>query len=135
MSTDSFWTDNDLGRLITELLREAAAGDDAHHFGASFVTAYQVAILIKARHPDVFESFGHPIGGTGSGDPIGFAQYLAGQLSQRIDSGQMNDIEGRFLSYDNVQRLEFDDAGDTVAAAIGNPRVSMFRYRYAGCAG
>ena len=134
MSTDSFWTDNDLGHLITELLREAASVDD-HHFGASFVTAYQLAILIKANCQTVFESFGHPIGGRDSGDNVGFAQYLAGQLSRRIDSGQIDSIEGRFLSYDNVQRLEFDDGGDTVVAAIGNPRVSMFRYREPGCAG
>ena len=134
MSTDSFWTDNDLGRLITERLREAAAGDDDHHFGVPFMTAYQLAILIKARQPTVFESFDHPIGGTGSDDHIGFAQYLARQLSQRIDSGQIDNIEGRFLSYENVQRLEFDDAGDTVVASTGNPHVSMFRYHDPGCA-
>ena len=135
MSTDSLWTDNDLGHLITEILREAAVRDDAHHFGASFMTAYQLAILIKARHPEVFESFGRPLGGRGSGDHVGFAQRLGGQLSRRINSGQIDNIEGRFLSYDNVQRLEFDDDGDTVVASTGNPHVSMFRYREPGCAG
>ena len=132
MSTDSFWTDNNLGHLIAELLREAASGDDDHHFGAPFFTAYQLAILLKARHPAVFESFGRPVGGRGSGDHVGFAQRLAGQLSRRIGSGQIANIEGRFLSYENVQRLEFNDIGDTVVASTDNPRVSMFRYREPG---
>lgn len=127
-------TSNDLGHLITEILREAASVDD-HHFGAPFMTAYQLAILIKARHPDVFESFGRPIGGRGSGDHVGFAQRLARHLSQRIKSRQVDNIEGRFLSYENVQRLEFDDAGDTVVASTGNLHVSMFRYRDPDSAG
>ena len=135
MSTDSFWTDNDLGGLITELLREAASGYGDHHFGAPFFTAYQLAICFKARHPAVFESFGHPVGGTGAGDRVGFARYLARQLSQGIDSGQIADIEGRFLSYAKVRCLEFNDADDTVVASTGNPRVSMFRYRDPDCPG
>ena len=58
MSTDSFWTENRLGQLITDILRDAASGESEHHFGPSFVTAYQLAILVKAQCPRVFQRFG-----------------------------------------------------------------------------
>ena len=129
MSTESFWADNDLGRRVTDILSANASSEDDHHFGASFVTAYQLAILLKARYPAVFERFGHPLGGRGADDHVGFAQYIAGQLSQRIRSGEIAFVEGRFLSYEQVQHLEFDDAGLPIIAASNRPRVSMFRYR------
>ena len=129
MSTDNFWVENDLGRRITEILSANASSEDDHHFGASFVTAYQLAILLKASCPAVFGRFGHPLGGRGAGDNVGFARYLANELSRRIRSGEIANIEGRFLSYEHVQHLKFDDAGDPIVAAVENPRVSMFRYR------
>ena len=129
MSSDSFWVDNDLGRKITDILAAIASSEDDHHFGTSFATAYQLAILLKANCPDVFERFGRPVGGRGAGDNVGFARYLARELSQRIRSGEITRIEGRFLSYDRVGRLEFDDAGVKVIASSNRPRVSMFRCR------
>lgn len=133
MSNENFWAENDLGLRITDILSHNASSEDGHHFGASFVTAYQLAILLKASCPAVFERFGHPVGGRGAGDHVGFAQYIAGQLSQRIRSGEITHIQGRFLSYEHVQQLEFDDAGDPIIAALNNPRVSMFRYREPCC--
>ena len=65
MSTENFWADNDLERKITDILSANARRETEHHFGASFVTAYQLAILLKARCPAVFERFGHPLGGQG----------------------------------------------------------------------
>ena len=129
MSTDNFWVDNDLGQRITDILSANASSEDDHHFGASFVTAYQLAILLKATCPAVFERFGHPVGGRSANDHVSYAQYLAGQLSRRIRSGEIANIEGRFLSYEHVQHVEFDDAGDRIVAAVNRPRVSMFRYR------
>ena len=129
MCTDSFWVDNDLGRRITDILSGNASGEDEHHFGASFVTAYQLAILLKASCPVVFETFGHPVGGRGTGEHVSFAQCIAGQLSRRIRNGEIANIEGRFLSYEHVQHLKFDDAGDPIVATVENRRVSMFRYR------
>ena len=128
MSNASFWADNDLERRIIDILSPDAHRDTEHHFGPSFVTAYQLAILLKARYPAVFDRFGRPLGGRGSGDHVGFAQYIARQLSQRIRSGEIADIEGRFLSYEHVRHLEFDDAGDPVIASSNGTRVSMFRY-------
>ena len=61
MSNSSFWADNDLGRRITDILYANARRDTEHHFGPSFVTAYQLAILLKARYAAVFERFGRPL--------------------------------------------------------------------------
>ena len=130
MSTDSFWTENDLGRIVNDILSDAASGESAHHFGPSFMTAYQLAIRVKRLCPRVFQRFGRPLGGQGAGDRVGFAQYIARQLSRRIGSGEIVNLEGRFLSYNSVKRLEFEDAGDTIVVASNNPRVSMFRYRH-----
>ena len=129
MCTESFWADNDLERRITDILSTNARRETEHHFGPSFVTAYQLAILLKAGCPAVFERFGHPVGGRGAGDHVGFAQYIARQLSQRIRSGEITSIEGRFLSYEHVRQLEFDDAGVPVIASSNGTRVSMFRCR------
>ncbi len=129
MCTETFWADNDLERRITEILSANDLRETEHHFGPSFVTAYQLAILLKAGCPAVFWRFGHPVGGRGADDHVGFAQYIARQLSQRIRSGEITDIEGRFLSYEHVRHLEFDDAGDPVIASSNGTRVSMFRYR------
>ena len=129
MSNETFWAENDLGQRITNILSTNARLETEHHFGAYFVTAYQLAILLKARYPVVFERFGHPVGGMGAGDNVGFARYLARELSQRIRLGEITNIVGRFLSYEYVRRLEFDDAGDPIIAASNSPRVSMFRYR------
>ena len=125
MGNDSFWEENDLGRKITDILAANATRETYHHFGVSFVTAYQLAIHLKARCPTVFESFGHPVGGMGAGDSVGSARYLVGQLSQRIRSGEFTNIQGRFLSSENVRRLEFDDAGDTVIAPSIGSRVHV----------
>ena len=100
LRNDSFWADNDLSRKITDILAAIASSEDDHHFGTSFATAYQLAILLKANCPDAFERFGRPVGGRGSGEHLGFASYLARQMSQRIKSGEITRIEGRFLSYE-----------------------------------
>ena len=129
MSNETFWAENDLGQRITDILSDNARHETEHHFGAYFVTAYQLAILLKARYPAIFERFDHPVGGRGAGDNVGFARYLARELSQRIRLGEITNIEGRFLSYEHVRRLEFDDEGDPIIAASNRPSVSMFRYR------
>ena len=132
MSTDSFWTENRLGQLITDILSDAASGESEHHFGPSFVTAYQLAILVKAQCPRVFQRFGHPVGGQGAGDHLGFAGYIARQLSQRTRNGDLPNVEGRFLSYRHVRHLELNDGGVPVIASTGEPHVSMFRYHEPG---
>ena len=130
MTTGTFWDDHHLQEKITEVLAEITYNDPEHHFGRPFLTAYQLAILIKERFPDTFRRFGHPIGGRGSGVSYSFTSYLAGQLSQKIRDGAVANIEGGFLSNQKLQEIEFTDAGERVFSSLTDTQfdLSMFRY-------
>ncbi len=117
MSSGTFWEDNDLGRKIVEVLAEVTYQNPDHHLGRPFLTAYQLAILFKRRFPEDSNHLGHPVGGAGSGLPYSLASYLAGQLSRKIGSGEVTNIEGGFLSNRQLLRIEFDDDGETITSS------------------
>ena len=131
MSTDNFWQDNGLEEKIVNLLAGVTYFEPEHHFGRPCVTAYQLAILLKEKFPNVFNDFGHPIGGKGSGVQFSFTSYIARQLSVRIKSGEITNVEGRFLSNLRLARIEFDDEGETVTSSVTDSQydLSMFRFR------
>ena len=66
MTTGSFWEENELEQKVVEVLF-GVNYDRSHHFGRPFLTAYQLAILVKARFPDTFRLLGHPLG---EGEPV-----------------------------------------------------------------
>ena len=103
----------------------------AHHLGRPFLTAYQLAILLKKHHPGDFERIGHEVGGRGSNLSYSLSGCLAGQLSRRIKSGEITDIEGGFLSNCRLKLVQFDDYGETVTSSMtgGTCDLSMFRLR------
>jgi hypothetical protein len=58
------------------------------------------------------------------------AQYLAGQLSQRINEGHIPNIEGAFLWRKHIRDLDFDNQGTLVRSSVtGAFDLSMFRLR------
>ena len=130
MSSGTFWEDNDLGRKIVEVLAEVTYQNPDHHLGRPFLTAYQLAILFKRRFPEDSDHLGHPVGGAGSGLQYSLASYLAGQLSRKIRSGEVTNIEGGFLSNRQLLRIEFDDDGETITSSSTSTQydLSMFRY-------
>lgn len=132
MSTVSFWEDNRLEEKIVQMLAEITYYEPSHHLGRPFLTAYQLAILVKERFPDTFEGFGHPIGGKGSGDHYSFTSYLAGQLSQRIASGQVSNIEGGFLSNRNLREIEFSNGGESILSPLTGSQYDLSMFRYVG---
>ncbi len=132
MTTENFWGNNHLGQKIVEVLADVTyTSNPDHHFGRPFVTAYQLAIIFKERFPEKFSRFGHPIGGKDSGVQFSFTSYLAGQMSQKIKSGEISGIEGGFLSNQGLRRIDFDDDGDTVTSSLTGSGydLSMFRLR------
>ena len=96
MASTSFWDRHSMEDKVVQVLSGITYHDPNHHFGHPFLTAYQLAILIKERFPDTFLSFGHPIGGKDSGVSYSFTSYLAGQLSERIRDGTITNVEGGF---------------------------------------
>jgi hypothetical protein len=54
---------------------------------------------VDRRWPAVRAALGNlPVGGTGIGTRNSLAQYLAGELSRRIKSGDVTTVEGAFLT-------------------------------------
>ncbi len=132
MTSGNFWNDNDLEEKIVEVLSETNYYQPDHHFGRPFLTAYQLAILVKAKHPQTFASFGHPIGGKDSGVQFSFTSYLAGQLSQKIRDGEIANIEGSFLSNRQLMGIEFNDAGNPVVSSLTGSQYDLSMFRYVG---
>ena len=129
MTTGSVWEENELERKVVEVLSGVTC-DSSHHFGRPFLTAYQLAILVKDRFPDTFSLLGYPLGGRGAGVRYSFTSYLARQLSQKIKDRAITNIEGRFLSNVQLLDIEFNDDGESVVSSLTDSQddLSMFRY-------
>ena len=129
MSEDSIWQECDLGPKVADLLASVEYAKPDHHLGRPFLTAYQLAILLKKHYPDAFERIGHEVGGKGSNLSYSLSGYLAGQLSRRIKSRDITDIEGGFLSNCRLKLVQFDDYGETVTSSMtgGQYDLSLFR--------
>jgi len=124
----SDWTDFGLRDVVVTILRDHA-GSRLHHMGGSFLSAYQIALEIKARHEELFDRLKMPIGGLDTGERPSLAGYLARQLSESIKAGDP-EIEGGFLSNLHLKALECGDGKETVTSSLtGTDRgVSLFRF-------
>lgn len=97
-----------------------------------FLTAYQIAIEFNRRFKDEADEIGFQVGGKDIGERNSLAQYLAGQLSQRIVSGELEDIEVAFISNDNLSEISFTNYCEPliVSSLTSTPYpLSMFRLR------
>jgi hypothetical protein len=123
---------------VQEKVREALGtvtivNESGHHFGRPYMTAYQLAIKVDRAHPEIAKELKAQVGGTGKGYSL--AQYLAHQLSQRIKTGGDDyEIEGAFLSNDNVRKLTYTGSdGELFDSSLTGTGfdISMFRLRHA----
>ena len=96
-----------------------------HHLGRPFLTAYQLAIEYDRRFPELRAQLGLTIGGSGSGEHQSLPQWLARNLSQRIRRGEIEDIEGGFLSDLHRAGISFNSRGRIVQSSVGD--ISIFR--------
>jgi hypothetical protein len=120
------WRDLQLEDCVTEILCEFHF-DEKHHFGRPFASSYQIAIAFAGRFPDLFEQIGLPLGGPGVGKHYSLTQYLAGELSRRIKSGEIKHIEGAWFSTLRLHRFEFDLQDDVLNVPTPQEVISMFR--------
>ena len=116
---------------VSEILRSVQYYKKDHHFGRPFLTAYQNAIEFANRYPEDFRQISLKIGGRRSGERTSLAQYIAGELSRRILSGELKDTEGGFISNRHLKTITFDHDGKTVESSLtgGAYDLSMFRLR------
>ena len=77
------------------------------------------------QEEDLCEKLGMSLGGRESGEGESLPRYLANQLSGRIHSEEITDIEGAFLSVKSIRHLAFTH---DVVAAPSEP-FSLFRLK------
>ena len=118
----SMWNNHSLDTKVREIL-DVPTHPPNHHFGRPFLTSYQIAIAFAEQYPDDFREIDKEIGGQGTGQHHSLAQYFARELSQRISDERLLGIEGRFLSLQDVESIQY--RSDVVSSPI--PTLSMFR--------
>ena len=64
----SIWADQDVEGCVRAVLEDVPLVNDVHHFGRPYVTAYQLAIQLDQRFPNVSDALGQPLGGAGVGE-------------------------------------------------------------------
>jgi hypothetical protein len=121
------WAQYNIYAKLRDIL---AAVSYEHHFGGRpFVTAYQLAIEFDKQYPTIVAALNLPIGGEGTGRHNSLSQYLAHQLSIRIKSGTITDIQGGFLGNLNLNSITFNGPSGVITSSLtgsGYP-VSIFR--------
>ena len=126
----SIWQEHDVQGRIVEVLSDVP--DDGHHFGRPFMTAYQLAIEVDRRHPELATALNVTVGGAGTGVRTSLAQYLAGELSRRILQNPNHPVEGAFLSGKDELEIRYagPDGNDVVSSLTGSGwPLSMYRLR------
>ncbi len=127
----SLWQELSIEDKVTQILRDLPDATPGHHLGHPFLTTYQIAIEFAKRHPDDATRLGFPIGGVGTGQRNSLTQYLAGQLSRNIRDGQLTQIEGRLLSNQHLNDINFQSEAGIIHSSLtdANFTLCMFRWR------
>ncbi len=92
---DRYGVEADVRRVLAGATGRRGPG---HHFDAPYLSAYQLVIELSQMGAPIAVHYGRRLGGKGLNEHSSLAQYVANQLSKRIKSGQISDIEGAFIS-------------------------------------
>lgn len=116
---DSQWQRYQLEDLLVAILASVESRPEAgHHWGPPYLTAYQLAIELAERHPEIVSALGYPFGGIGIGQHTSLAQYLARELSRRIHTGEITRIEGALLSDLHMASVVFSRNGEEMRSSL-----------------
>lgn len=127
----SAWEELNIENKIIEILSNAEGHPEEHHLNPPFLTAYQIAITFAELYPDNVQSLDYPVGGEGIGQRTSLAQYLARELSRRIKSGHIQNIEGGFLSNQSLEKISFRFEDKEIVSSLTDTQfpLSMFRLK------
>jgi hypothetical protein len=127
----SQWDDLGIRAIIEEILLPVSRDHPEHHFRSPYLTPYQIAIEFAHNYPVQFQQLGLVVGGKDTGLYFSVAKYFANQLSRRIRSGNINTIEGCFVSNLHIKDIIFNHEGTDIHSSItgGHAALSMFRLR------
>lgn len=109
----SIWDRLDVGRKVIDVLASIQPAPSPNLDRRPLLSAYQLAILLDARYPEVRQELGNvPIGGADSGARTSLAQYLAERLAAQLrTNGEVYPIEGATLSRVHMGELWFKVPG------------------------
>lgn len=127
----SIWIEFKVRTKIEELLKHDAEKYKKHHLGHPYMSAYQIALGLKEKYPEVFKAVNMPLGGKNTDKRYSFSQYIGRELSQHILAGEMPNIEGGFLSNTFIDNIEFSNREDGISSSLigGNSPLSIFRWK------
>jgi hypothetical protein len=129
----SIWQRLGVESAVIEVLESVQPSASPRLGGHPFLSAYQLAILLDARYPEVRRELGGiPVGGAESGSATSLAQYLAQRLVAEINRVADYPVEGATLSRVRLGEMWFKvpghhDIRDSNAEA--GMDLSLFRLR------
>jgi hypothetical protein len=98
---------------LKKILSEVKPYEKDHHMGLPFLSAYQLAVEFERQYPD--EASEIEI----------LPKTIAKTLSQAIKNRDCVDIEGGFISHENLNVMEFSNGYEITQQNAH----SIFRYR------
>ncbi len=116
----TYWERYDIHGKVVEILRSRPG---------EFLTAYQLAIEFEHAFERGTDYPDYAVGGEGGGSDSSMTFYLAGQLSDRIDRGEVTEIECARLSHLHMARLAFKNEGREIGATTISSRDSQFIFK------
>ena len=119
-SQTSLWAQHDFHGKVVDVLRR---------YPDKFLTAYQLAIEMERTFERGVDYPNWPVGGAGLGAHSSLTQYLAGELSYRIEHGEITEIESGRLSHRHISRLTFDENRVGATTLRSRDSQSIFRLR------
>ena len=93
---------------------------------------YQIAIEFAQRHAADFQQLeqrGFPMGGEGAGTQNSLPQYVAKELSSRLQDGRIRNIEGGFLSSCHMEDLFFRFEGQRICSSLTRSGYDLSLFR------
>jgi len=128
----SIWQDYHLFEKIEFILCEDAEYYGSNHMGFPFMSAYQLAISLAEKYPDILKALGMPLGGSETGQRNSFSQYVARELSKHIHSGEITSIEGGFLSNTHLKDIQFEFDDQVIHSSLTGTKYTLSLFRWIG---
>jgi hypothetical protein len=122
------WHRYKMEERVVEILRSFTA---PNRVGGYILTIYQIAIEFAKRYESDFDAMGRPLGGVGAGYRA-LTVYMANQLSQRIKSGKIHQIEVLLLHPADTEFLLYKYKNESIfvmpSPALQSP-IPVYRLR------
>jgi hypothetical protein len=110
------WKSLGMEGKIRNILKGFAFRDQDKYPGYAFATAYQIALEFECEYPEETKAIDKPTGGLNTGKHDSLAKYISDQLSTRIRSGEITDMEHTFVHTKHMSALEFRHEPDDIEA-------------------